>query len=72
MIYIPDPLEILERQQEAQMDLIDKDGTYPCSGCGQRHPVDLMFSVSDHPASPLMCTHCTRALEGSAERGSYD
>lgn len=35
-MYIPDPTEIMERQIESQLDLVDNDMTYPCCYCQKR------------------------------------
>ena len=55
MCYIPDPVEILERQIESQMDLVDGNNTYPCVYCKRRFDLDDMHPISGHPASPLQC-----------------
>ena len=55
MVYIPDPIELMERRMDAQMDLIDKDGTYPCCICGRRYLVEEMHSISVDPSSSLEC-----------------
>lgn len=55
MCYIPDPSELLGMAEEAQWDLVDKDGTYPCVYCGRRFNLDDMHPISEHPASPLEC-----------------
>ena len=55
MCYIPDPVEILERRIELQIDLVDKNGTYPCCKCGRRFPVDEMYLTSIDPSSSLEC-----------------
>ena len=54
-MYIPDPLEIIDMQIEAQIDLIDKDGTYPCVICKRRFPYEDMQPISSHPAASLEC-----------------
>lgn len=58
MIYIPDPIEILDGQIEEQINLIDSDGNYPCAQCGVLLPVGDMFPASGHPASSLLCGPC--------------
>ena len=65
MCYIPDPIEILERQLDAQYDLVDKNGTYPCCVCGRRFPIEEMHSISAHPASSLECglKDCERKIK---------
>lgn len=55
MCYIPDPTEILERQIDRQIDLVDENDTYPCCVCGRRFHIDEMHFISAHPASPLEC-----------------
>lgn len=55
MCYIPDPSELLERAEESQYDLVDKEGKYPCVYCGRRFLPDDMHPISAHPASPLEC-----------------
>ena len=53
--YIPDPIEILQNQIEKQFDLVDENDNYPCCKCGRKFPIDSMFSISEHSASPLEC-----------------
>ena len=55
MYYIPDPMEIMDRQMERQMDLVDKNGTYPCIVCGRRFDSNTMFPISRHPCASLEC-----------------
>jgi len=62
-MHIPDPVEVLEAQMEAQADLIDSNGEYPCARCGVRFPVEDMFPASEHPATPLLCNRCALAEE---------
>lgn len=57
-MYIPDPIEILERQIEDQIDLVDSEGLYPCADCGKKYPVDDMVAATDSPSSPLICWNC--------------
>ena len=66
MCYIPDPTEILKKQIENQIDLVDNDDTYPCCYCGRRFDYEDMFYVSAHPASPLRCglPDCNSEKEG--------
>jgi len=54
-MYIPDPIELMESKIDRQIDLIDKNNTYPCVVCGRRFPVEDMEPISSHPASSLEC-----------------
>lgn len=54
-MYIPDPIERMENAIERQVDLIDKDNTYPCCHCGKRFDVDTMHPISADPSAPLEC-----------------
>lgn len=55
---IPDPLELLERRIEREMDKVDAEGTYPCARCKQRTPLETMGPVNGSPDSPLICGKC--------------
>jgi len=55
MCYIPDPIELMDMQMDRQIDLIDRDGTYPCVVCKRRFKVEDMFPISAHPAASLEC-----------------
>jgi len=55
-------LHLLDLQVEAQMDLIDENGDYPCCYCETRHNPDHMIPVSGNPATPLMCLDCADAM----------
>ncbi len=55
---IPDPVELMERAMEQQIDQIDKDGKYPCAACGTPYPVEEMHPASSHPAASLLCGPC--------------
>jgi len=57
---IPDPVERIDAAIERQMDLIDKDGNYPCYHCERREKPEDMFPVSSHPAAPLVCLDCAQ------------
>lgn len=65
-MYIPDPLELLQAQMEAQADLIDENDTYPCVRCKKRVHIDDMEPVSGHPAAPLICCDCLREEHADA------
>lgn len=55
MTYIPDPIELMESRMERQIDLIDRDGKYPCVVCGRRFLVEDMHPISADPSSSLEC-----------------
>ena len=65
-MYIPDPVELMENRMEAQIDLIDKDGTYPCVVCGRRYPYEDMHPISVDPSASLECgmPDCHKRIRG--------
>jgi len=71
MVYIPDPMELLERAEERQMELIDENGTYPCICCGRRFNPDTMVAISAHPAASLECGRpdCAEQVEPKQVKG---
>ena len=72
-MYIPDPAEILERQIELQIDLVDIDNTYPCYYCKRKFPADEMHPISAHPAAPLECgmPDCEKESEYIKDHGHF-
>lgn len=55
MIYIPDPLEILEARAERMMDrFVDE---YTCMECGNRYDYE-MTCVDPHGYGPIVCNEC--------------
>lgn len=56
---IPDPIELMESRIEAEIDKVDADGTYLCTGCDTRFPVDEMVCMSPMGDGPLACWDCS-------------
>jgi len=56
---IPDPLELMEVRIEAEIDKVDADGKYLCTGCDTKFPVDEMVCMSPTGDGPLACWDCS-------------
>lgn len=54
-MYIPDPVELMERAMDEQCALVDSDNKYSCVKCGRKFNTEEMIPISDHPASALEC-----------------
>lgn len=60
MVYIPDPLEILERIEERAMDRIENVGGveyYPCDECGELTLLDEVVCIDPFGAMGV-CAAC--------------
>lgn len=58
---IPDPIEIMERKQEASIDRIitvDRIECYPCDDCGKATPLDDIVCMDPTGASGGICSNC--------------
>lgn len=53
-VYIPDPLEILDRQIDAMADSYIEGH---CMSCGKRVGYELIQAYN-HPAAPAVCYEC--------------
>ena len=56
--YIPDPIEIMDRQIDRELGKLNAQDEYPCAGCGEYGDPESMLPVSSHPASSLVCVDC--------------
>ena len=61
--YIPDPIQILERQQAYAMDrvrVVDGVDMYPCDQCGNMTPLDELEAMDPLGLSAI-CLECYEA-----------
>jgi len=71
---IPDPIEQLEAMQENVAHAHaydDATGTMECAGCGKRLTLNLLWPVSNHPASAFVCEGCLNTHYGPDAPGPY-
>jgi len=62
-MHIPDLPERLEVSMERQMDLVDKNGQYPCFYCQKKVDLDSVVPITGSPDSPCMCESCAEIIK---------
>lgn len=71
MIYIPDPMELMEMREERMADeYIVGDDEIKCSECGVIFPIQEASTIDPHPVAAPVCPGCLqKALDAMGEIG---